>query len=209
VLDDVSLSVDAGEIVALLGPSGSGKSTLLKVIAGIVRPDTGSIHVDGSDVTFTPTHLRNIGMVFQANHLFTHRSVLDNVAFGLRVRGIDRSTRYALADEWLARVGLAGFGHRSPTELSGGEAKRVALARTLVVDPALVLLDEPLTGLDRELHDRLAADLRLLLGDAGTTVVLVTHDPDEAAMVADRSVELADLSSRRVEPNGRPNEGGQ
>jgi thiamine transport system ATP-binding protein len=197
VLDGVSLLVPSGELIALLGPSGSGKSTLLKVMAGIVEPDSGRVGVDGVDVTAVPTHLRRIGMVFQANQLFTHRNVIDNVAFGLRMKGIDRRTRNAAADGWLDRVGLPGFGARSVTELSGGEAKRVALARTLITDPVVVLLDEPLSGLDRELHDRLAADLREILRDAGTTAVLVTHDPQEAAMVADRSVELAELSGAR------------
>ncbi len=199
VLDCVSILVPSGDVVALLGASGSGKSTLLKVIAGIVPPDSGTVHVDDVDVTFVPTHLRRIGMVFQANQLLTHRSVVDNVAFGLRMKGIDRRTRNDAADEWLERVGLPGFGARAVTELSGGEAKRVALARTLITEPIVVLLDEPLTGLDRELHDRLATDLRAILREAGTTALLVTHDPQEAATVADRSVELADLSETAVD----------
>lgn len=193
VLDEVSLVVQSGEVVALLGPSGSGKSTLLRVIAGIVTPDGGRVLVHGVDVTERPTHLRGVGMVFQDNQLFPHMSVLDNVMFGPKMAGVARSERAERAAKWLRRVGLAGFEGRRVTDLSGGEAKRVALARTLAAEPAVVLLDEPLTGLDRELHDRLAAELGSLLRAAGATALLVTHDPDEAATIADRTVQLADL----------------
>lgn len=193
VLDHVSLSMASGDITALLGPSGSGKSTLLRVVAGIIRPDRGSILIDGTDVTAMPTHQRRVGMVFQDNQLFPHRSVIENVAFGLKMAGVGRTSRLERSAVWLDHVGLHGFGARTVTELSGGEAKRVALARTLAVEPAVVLLDEPLTGLDRDLHDRLAAELASLLRAAGTTALLVTHDADEAATVADRSLRLADL----------------
>ena len=193
VLDDVSLSVAAGDVVALLGPSGSGKSTLLRVIAGIITPDSGRIAVHGVDVTGLPTHRRGVGMVFQDNQLFPHMSVLDNVAFGPRMAGAPRAERAERAARWLRRVGLAGFDGRRVTDLSGGEAKRVALARTLAAEPAVVLLDEPLTGLDRELHDRLVVDLAELLRDAEATALLVTHDHDEAATIADRTVQLAEL----------------
>jgi thiamine transport system ATP-binding protein len=192
VLDDVSLHIAAGESVALLGPSGSGKSTLLRVIAGIVAPDAGTVVVDGIDVTEMATHRRGIGMVFQDNQLFPHLSTLDNVTFGPRMAGASKHDRREIGRRWLDRVGLAGFDERNVTELSGGEAKRVALARALAAEPAVVLLDEPLTGLDRELHDRLAIDLAELLRTV--TTLLVTHDPDEAAVVADRTVLLADLA---------------
>jgi thiamine transport system ATP-binding protein len=195
VLSDVDLRVEPGEIVALLGPSGSGKSTLLRTIAGIVAPDRGHVLIAGRDVTSTPTHQRGVGMVFQDNQLFPHRTVTDNVAFGLKMQGVGRRQRRERADAWIARVGLEGFGPRPVTELSGGEAKRVALARTLAAEPAVVLLDEPLTGLDRELHDRLAVELSQVLRSAGVTAILVTHDADEAAAVADRTVRLADLSN--------------
>jgi thiamine transport system ATP-binding protein len=193
VLDGVSLSIADGEVVALLGPSGSGKSTLLRAIAGIVVPDSGRIAVHGVDVTGLPTQRRGIGMVFQDNQLFPHLSVLENVAFGPKMAGVRRSERTERAVRWLRRVGLAGFEERRVTDLSGGEAKRVALARTLAAEPAVVLLDEPLTGLDRELHDRLAVDLAQLLRDAEATALLVTHDHGEADTIADRSVQLAEL----------------
>ncbi|HUS42975.1 MAG TPA: ABC transporter ATP-binding protein [Ilumatobacteraceae bacterium] len=193
VLDGVSLSVEAGHVVALLGPSGSGKSTLLRVIAGIVVPDDGRVFVHGVDVTELPTHRRGVGMVFQDNQLFPHLSVLENVAFGPKMAGAPRSERTERASRWLRRVGLAGFDDRRVTDLSGGEAKRVALARTLAAEPVVVLLDEPLTGLDRELHDQLAVDLAAMLRDARATALLVTHDHDEADTIADRTVQLADL----------------
>ena len=193
VLDGLSLSLADGEIVALLGPSGSGKSTLLRVIAGILTPDAGAVHIGGADVTHRPTHQRGVGMVFQDNQLFPHLSTLDNVTFGLKMAGVDRGERGTRGSRWLRRVGLPGFERRRVTELSGGEAKRVALARTLAAEPSVVLLDEPLTGLDRDLHDRLAIELAGVLRDAAVTALLVTHDPDEAAVVADRTVLLADL----------------
>ncbi|MFT6292788.1 MAG: thiamine transport system ATP-binding protein [Ilumatobacter sp.] len=193
VLRAASLTVDAGEVVALLGPSGSGKSTLLRVIAGIIRPDSGSIIIGGVDMSVTPTHQRGVGMVFQDNQLFPHRSVADNIGFGLKMAGIARAERAKRVREWLDRVGLGGFETRTVTELSGGEAKRVALARTLVTQPRVVLLDEPLTGLDRELHDQLVVELSTLLHDTDSTAVLVTHDVHEARSIADRTVLLDNL----------------
>jgi thiamine transport system ATP-binding protein len=194
VLSDATVRVEPGEIVALLGPSGSGKSTLLRAIAGIVTPDDGQVMVGGRDVTSLPTHRRGIGMVFQDNQLFPHRSVIDNVAFGLKMQGVGRAERRERARAWIARVGLGGFGPRPVTELSGGEAKRVALARTLAAEPSVVLLDEPLTGLDRELHDRLAVELAEVLRSTGVTAILVTHDPDEAGAIADRTVHISDIT---------------
>jgi thiamine transport system ATP-binding protein len=196
VLDGVSLTVAAGEVIGLLGPSGSGKSTVLRVIAGIVAPDSGTVWVDGVDVTSVPTHQRGVGMVFQDNQLFPHRCVLDNVAFGLKVSGVDRSTREQRASAWLDRVGLGGFERRRVTELSGGEAKRVALARSLLLEPRLLLLDEPLSGLDRELHDQLVDDLATLLRATNSTALLVTHDVDEARSITDRVVGIESLGSR-------------
>lgn len=196
VLDGIALSVSDGEIVALLGPSGSGKSTLLRVIAGLLVPDTGRVEIDGIDVTDVATHKRGTGMVFQDEQLFPHRDVGENVAFGLRMAGVGRPTRDARVEEMLALVGLAGFDRRRVTDLSGGEAKRVALARALAPSPGVLLLDEPLTGLDTDLHDRLAIDLRAVLTNTGTTAVHVTHDRTEADVVADRVVTLDSLRAR-------------
>lgn len=193
VLAGTSLSVADGEIVALLGPSGSGKSTLLRVIAGLLPADSGDVLLDGAVINAVPTHRRNIGMVFQDEQLFPHRTVAQNIEFGLRMQRWDRSRRARRVDELLELIGLTGFGRRRVTDLSGGEAKRVALARTLAPSPRIVLLDEPLTGLDRDLHDQLAGEMARLLRAAGTTALHVTHDRDEADAVADRIVSLAEL----------------
>jgi thiamine transport system ATP-binding protein len=190
VLREATLTVDRAEVVALLGPSGSGKTTLLRVIAGILRPDSGSVWIGANDITSLPSHQRGVGMVFQDNQLFPHMSTIDNVAYGLRVAGVSKAERQDRGSAWLDRVGLAGFEGRNVTELSGGEAKRVALARTLATEPSVVLLDEPLTGLDRELHDRLATQLAQLLVEHSITAVLVTHDRAEADVVASRSVQM-------------------
>lgn len=190
VLDDVSLAAGEGETVALLGPSGSGKSTLLRVIAGLIVPDAGTVRIDGADVTSVPTHRRRVGMVFQDEQLFPHLDVAGNVGFGLKMAGTPGSARTARVTELLELVGLPGFERRGVGGLSGGEAKRVALARSLAPEPRVLLLDEPLSGLDRDLHDRLMADVAEILDRAGTTAVWVTHDRDEADTVADRVVEL-------------------
>lgn len=194
VLDDASVSVERGEVVALLGASGSGKSTLLRVVAGVIAPDAGLVWLGGVDITTLPTHLRGVGMVFQDNQLFPHLSVVDNVAFALKVAGVDRSERDRQAADWLGRVGLADFADRRVGDLSGGEAKRVALARTLAAKPEVVLLDEPLTGLDRELHDQLAVEVAELLADLSITAILVTHDHAEAATIASRVIQMADIN---------------
>jgi thiamine transport system ATP-binding protein len=190
VLDHVSFEVATGEVVALLGPSGSGKTTLLRVIAGLQPADSGTVLLDGSSLDGVPAHRRSVGLVFQDEQLFPHLDVRANVAFGLRMAGRSRHEQAARVDELLALVGLPGFADRRVTSLSGGEAKRVALARSLAPAPAVLLLDEPLTGLDPELHDRLATDLAALLRRTGTTALMVTHDLAEAATIADRTVTL-------------------
>jgi thiamine transport system ATP-binding protein len=187
VLRDVSLRVADHEVVALLGPSGVGKSTLLRVVAGLLVPDAGSVWLDDTDLTDVPPHRRRIGLMFQDEQLFPHLDVAANVGFGPRMAGADRATVDRRVSTLLSLVGLDGFGDRRVTTLSGGEAKRVALARALAPEPAVLLLDEPLTGLDRELHDRLAVDLAAVLRDTGTAAVLVTHDHDEAAVIAHRT----------------------
>ena len=193
VLDGVSLTVEKGERVSLHGPSGCGKSTLLHAVAGLVDVERGTIVMADRDITRVPAHLRGVGLVFQDDRLFPHFTVGDNVSYSLRVRGIDKKQRKSAADAWLERVGLAGFAGRQVDSLSGGESKRVALARALAAEPSVVLLDEPLTGLDDALHDTLLADLRELFVSTGTTVVHVTHDRDEGSRLCDRAVEFASL----------------
>lgn len=182
------LSVARGEVVALLGPSGCGKSTVLAAITGIVEPEAGQITWDGRDVTHVPTHRRGIGMMFQDNALFPHRDVAANIGFGLRMQGASKAAIAERTAEMLDLVGLPGLGARRVDELSGGQKQRVALARALAPEPGLILLDEPLASLDRDLRDRLADDLRHIFDTTGTTAILVTHDRDEAERVADRIV---------------------
>lgn len=187
LLRGVNLEVGDREIVALLGPSGAGKSTLLRIIAGVQAPEAGCIRWDGVDITATPAHLRRIGLVFQDPLLFPHLDVAGNIAFGSREPG-----RVA---ELLELMSLRGFERRRPSTLSGGEAQRVALARALAPRPRMLLLDEPFSALDRELRDRLAADVRGLLVASGTPAIHVTHDSAEAEAVGDRVVQLSSLSS--------------
>jgi len=193
VLDHVSLDVADGDIVALLGPSGSGKSTLLRVVAGLVRPDVGHVVIAGNDVTDVPTHRRSVGMVFQDEQLFPHLDVGQNVEFGLRMSGTRSAERRRRADELLALVGLDGFARRTVDRLSGGEAKRVALVRSLAPKPKVMLLDEPLAGLDRDLHTLVGGEIAAVLRATRTTAVWVTHDITEADAIADRVVRLGDL----------------
>ena len=194
IFHQLSLEMSTGEVVSLIGPSGSGKTTLLRTIAGLQPLTSGRIFVGDRDVTRVPTYRRDIGMVFQDNQLFSHLSVFDNVAYSLRIKSIARANRQRQVGDMLRLVGLEGFGERSTTELSGGEAKRVAVARSLVAEPSVLLLDEPLTGLDGELHRRLLLDLSILLRDRGTTVVHVTHDHAEASELSDRIVDIRTLS---------------
>lgn len=185
-IDDVSLSLDAGQVLAVLGPSGSGKSTLLRAIAGLEVLDAGSVLWEGDDITAMPVHRRGFALMFQDGQLFAHRSVASNVAYPLQIARMPRLEQRDRVAELLALVGLEGFGDRRVTELSGGEQQRVALARALAARPRLLLLDEPLSSLDRELRERLGRDLRRILVDTGTTAIFVTHDQGEAVLVADR-----------------------
>lgn len=191
ILREFSLAVAPGEVVAVTGPSGCGKSTLLRVIAGFQRVERGSIWFDGHDLHDVAPHRRRFGMVFQDGQLFPHLNVEKNVAYGLRAAGVDKTVARGHVDEILALVGLGGFESRDVTTLSGGEARRVALARTLVLRPRLLLLDEPLTGLDAHLHDQLQRDLVTLLADMHIPTLLVTHDPREATTIAHRTVSLS------------------
>jgi thiamine transport system ATP-binding protein len=184
ILSHFSLAVETGRLEALVGPSGVGKSTVLRVIAGILQPDSGRVFIDDIDVTNVPTYRRSVGLVFQDNQLFPHLDVAANIGFGLRMAKVSGQEISRRVTHLLELVGLTGFEQRRPASLSGGEAKRVALARALAPRPRLLLLDEPLTGLDRELHDRLALDLRNILTIEGMTSLLVTHDLDEANTIA-------------------------
>ncbi|GAB2739408.1 ABC transporter ATP-binding protein [Nocardioides pakistanensis] len=185
-VDDVSLDLPTGEVLAVLGPSGCGKSTLLRAIAGLEVLASGSVSWDGADLAGVPTHKRGFALMFQDGQLFPQQSVAANVGYALRLRGVSGGDRDTRVEELLALVGLPEHGNRLPAELSGGERQRVALARSLAADPRLLLLDEPLSALDRELRERLAGDLRRILTAAGTTALLVTHDQDEVWTVADR-----------------------
>lgn len=195
VLNDVSLGVAPGEIVAVLGPSGSGKSTLLRVIAGLVLPTTGTVVIDDTDVTSTPTHKRGVGLVFQNNQLFPHMNVEDNVGYGLKIARVSAGARRERVRTLLDLVGMAAHARRDPSTLSGGEAARIALARSLAPQPRVLLLDEPLAGLDHDLRYSLTDELRRVIRESGTTAIVVTHDPIEAQRIADRVVYLRELSS--------------
>jgi len=185
-VDDVSLSLPTGEVLAVLGPSGCGKSTLLRAVAGLEPLTHGTVAFDGADLARVPTHKRGFALMFQDGQLFEHQSVGGNVGYPLRLRRRRRAEIDRRITELLELVGLAGYAGRAPSTLSGGERQRVALARALAVEPRLLLLDEPLSALDRSLRERLAVDLREILIAAGTTALLVTHDHEEAFAVADR-----------------------
>ena len=197
-LDGISLQVGDGEVVAVLGPSGSGKTTLLRVVAGLQAPDAGTVSWDGADVTGVAPHRRGFGMVFQDFALFPHLDVAANVAFGLRMQGLERRERAERVAEALAGVDLSGFERRAVSTLSGGQAQRVALARALAPRPRMLLFDEPLGSLDRVLRDRLVDDLRRLLAGPGITSLYVTHDQSEAFAVADRVAVIVDGRLRQV-----------
>ncbi|ONI77135.1 ABC transporter [Actinosynnema sp. ALI-1.44] len=199
-VDGVSLDIGDGEVVALLGPSGCGKSTLLRAVAGLEPQVDGTIRWGEHDLTSVPVHKRGIGLVFQDGQLFPHRDVAGNVRFGLRMHKINDPHR---VDELLDLVGLSGYQHRKVTELSGGEQQRVALARALAPQPRLLLLDEPLSALDRALREQLALDLARLLRKAGTSALVVTHDHDEAFTLADR---VALMRQGRVVQTGTADE---
>lgn len=184
----VSFEVARGEVVALTGPSGCGKSTVLRAIAGLEPLEAGTVSWAGADLRGVAPHRRGFGLLFQDGQLFAHMSVAQNIAYGLARR--PRPVRTARVEEMLELVGLADYAERAITELSGGERQRVALARSLAPAPRLLMLDEPLSALDRELRERLAVDLARLLRETGTTAILVTHDHDEAGTIADRTLRM-------------------
>ncbi len=193
VLQNLSIYIGAGEIVALTGPSGSGKTTLLRCIAGLEVVDSGTLLLSGEEITAKPAHLRRIGLVFQDNQLFPHLNVAENISYSLKIQGIKQKLVDEKVAEVLELVGLTHLSQREVFKLSGGEAKRIAVARALVAQPKVLLLDEPLSGLDKELHARLLDDLGTLLRLRGTTTLHVTHDQDEANAIADRVLDIRNL----------------
>lgn len=200
-VDDVSLSIRAGEVVALLGPSGCGKTTLLRTIAGFVTQQTGRVLIDGASIDALPPNRRNVGIVFQNYALFPHMTVAENVAYGLRARGQSRSRAATTVDRFLEVVRLSGMGDRFPRQLSGGQQQRVALARALAVEPSVLLLDEPFSALDKSLRLDMQIEVKRLQQQFGLTAILVTHDQEEAMSVADR---IAVMNSGRVEQFDTP-----
>ena len=185
IVDDISFTVPTGETLAITGPSGIGKTTLLHAICGIVRPTHGTIHIDNADITSLPTHKRDIGLVSQTGDLFPTMTVSQNIEFGLRISKMPKTDRAARVTELLEMVNLVHLAHRNVAELSGGEARRIALVRALAPRPGVLLLDEPLSGLDQTTHDALMSDLSQVLKQTATTALLVTHDHSEADFLAD------------------------
>ncbi len=200
---DLSLVLYPGEFVSLLGPSGCGKTTTLQLVAGFVRPDAGRVRLAGEDITDAPTYRRDLGVVFQSYALFPHMTVAANVGFGLRMRGVGtEETRRRVAGA-LALVRLSGYERHRPSQLSGGQQQRVALARALVVEPRVLLLDEPLAALDRQLRDKMRAELKEIQSRVGVTTLFVTHDQEEALALSDR---IAVMSGGRLVQLGPPRE---
>ncbi|KDR42116.1 putrescine/spermidine ABC transporter ATPase [Caballeronia glathei] len=202
-LREFSLDVAAGEFLAVLGPSGSGKTTALRLIAGLETPDEGQVFIEGRDVTCVPAEQRDVNTVFQSYALFPHLNVLDNVAYGPRMRGLSRKARHARAYDLLELVRLSDAAMRRPHELSGGMQQRVALARALANAPAVLLLDEPLGALDRKLRCEMQRELRRVHSELAGTFIYVTHDQEEAFAMADR---LAVMREGRIEQVGSPAE---
>jgi spermidine/putrescine transport system ATP-binding protein len=201
VLDGIRAPFRDGSFTSLLGPSGSGKTTLLRIIAGFVTPDTGSVRIGTQDVTRMPVHARNIGMVFQSYALFPHMTVADNVAFGLHRRGVRGVELTRRVRDVLAMVQLDQLAQRLPRQLSGGQQQRVALARAIVINPTVLLLDEPLSALDRRLRQDMQVELRRIQRDSGLTTIFVTHDQEEALALSDH---VAILDHGRIVQEGTP-----
>lgn len=201
VLEDVSLNIDKGEFFAFLGPSGSGKTTLLRLVAGFGRPSSGKILIEDRDVTALPPWKRNLGMVFQSYALWPHMTVARNVAFGLERRNISRSEIERRVKAALETVGLGAYAERRPAQLSGGQQQRVALARTIVIEPHVLLLDEPLSNLDAKLRVEMRSELKTLQRRLGITTIYVTHDQEEANAVGDR---IALLDQGSIQQIGAP-----
>jgi iron(III) transport system ATP-binding protein len=191
-IHDLSLTIEPGTLVTLLGPSGCGKTTTLRMLAGLEHPTAGRISIGGKDVTMLPANERDVSMVFQSYALFPHMSVLENVAYGLESSKMKKQEARERAEDGLKQVGLAGYGQRLPAELSGGQQQRVAVARALVLEPQVLLLDEPLSNLDARLRRRVRTEIRELQQRLGFTAVYVTHDQEEALAVSDRIIVMQD-----------------
>jgi putative spermidine/putrescine transport system ATP-binding protein len=200
-VDAVAMDVREGEFFSLLGPSGCGKTTTLRMIAGFDTPSGGTIRIDGADITHVPAHKRDMAMVFQNYALFPHRTVAENIAFGLRMRGQDKATIAGKVKAALALVELSGMEDRRPAQLSGGQQQRVALARAIVIEPRVLLCDEPLGALDKKLRQQMQFELKQLQKSLGLTLVFVTHDQEEALAMSDR---IAVMNKGRVEQVGTP-----
>lgn len=200
-VDEFNLSVDKGEFICLLGPSGCGKTTTLQMLAGLVQPTTGRVELDGKDITRLRSNKRGLGIVFQSYALFPHMTVTQNVAFGLEMRRVPSTERTKRVAEALELVHLEAFGHRYPRELSGGQRQRVALARAIVIQPPILLLDEPMGALDAKLREEMQIELRALQRRLGITTIMVTHDQAEAMTLADRVVLMKD---GQIEQMGKP-----
>ena len=200
-VDNVDLHVEAGEFLSLLGPSGSGKTTLLMMLAGFETPSSGSITLGSRDLTHVPPNRRGIGMVFQRYALFPHMSVAQNVAFPLKMRGLNKAEIAPLVEQALARVRLQDYGDRAPAQLSGGQQQRVAVARALVFQPPVLLMDEPLGALDKKLREELQIEIKKLHASLGITIIYVTHDQEEALTMSDR---IAVMDKGRIQQLGSP-----
>ena len=200
-VDDVSFEVQPGEFLTMLGPSGCGKTTLLRIIAGFIDPSGGDIYINDERITAVPAHKRQTGMVFQNYALFPHMTVFDNLAYGLRLRKLSRTDITSRVDEALALIRLEGYGNRYPRQLSGGQQQRVALARAIIINPDVLLLDEPLSNLDYKLRLAMRNEIRRIQRDTGITTVFVTHDQAEALTMSDR---IVILSHGRIMQIGRP-----
>ncbi|PLR34685.1 polyamine ABC transporter ATP-binding protein [Chimaeribacter californicus] len=200
-LHPVDLNVHTGELLTLLGPSGSGKTTLLQLICGLTEPGGGELFIDGINKTWAPTHQRDIGVVFQNYALFPHLTVEENIAFPLQMRRVNAAEIRTQVARALDMVGLAGFGHRFPRELSGGQQQRVALARCLVYQPSLILMDESLSALDRQLRENMQVEIKRIHRETGATIIFVTHDQEEALALSDR---VCLMNAGRIEQIGTP-----
>lgn len=186
ILEELNISMEKGELVSLLGPSGCGKTTTLRVIAGLITPNEGSFHVDSEELTSVPVHKRNFGMVFQSYALFPHLTIFDNVAFGLKLRKVSKAEIKRRVEEMLEVCGLEALGTRYPKQLSGGQRQRVALARALIIEPKLLLLDEPLSNLDAKLRVGMRIEIKRIQQKLGITTVFVTHDQEECFSISDK-----------------------